>query len=159
VNSVIEEIAAERKRQVEVEGWTPEHDDDHDSGQLAEAASCYANPYYPYQHSTTPVGWPWDDEWWKPKDPRSNLIRAAALIVAEIERIDRVEDQREKVCNLCGKTGADYFVNGQGMVHAECEFERLWGLIREGQSIVGDLQRKLEISEESVARMQRNWPK
>jgi hypothetical protein len=33
--------------------------------------------------------WPWHDDWWKPKDRRRDLIRAAALIVAEIERLDR----------------------------------------------------------------------
>ncbi len=37
-----ERIAAERKRQIEVEGWTPEHDRQHSSGDLARAASCYA---------------------------------------------------------------------------------------------------------------------
>lgn len=37
-------IAAERKRQIEVEGWTPEHDDKYDAGELAWAAVCYAAP-------------------------------------------------------------------------------------------------------------------
>ena len=31
----------------------------------------------------------WSKDWWKPKDKRRDLIRAAALIVAEIERLDR----------------------------------------------------------------------
>lgn len=39
-----------------------------------------------------PLGfWPWDKSWWKPKGARRDLIRAAALIVAEIERIDRAD--------------------------------------------------------------------
>ena len=33
--------------------------------------------------------WPWAASWWKPKNRRRDLVRAAALIVAEIERIDR----------------------------------------------------------------------
>jgi hypothetical protein len=34
-------------------------------------------------------GWPWDLKWWKPTTPRRDLVKAAALIVAEIERLDR----------------------------------------------------------------------
>lgn len=40
--TVLEEIAAERQRQIEVEGWTPNHDDEHDRGEMANAAACYA---------------------------------------------------------------------------------------------------------------------
>ena len=86
----IESIAAERRRQIEVEGWTPEHDDEHDSGEMAAAASCYsiAAFYKPYERF--PVFWPWGKSWWKPKDRRSNLVRAGALIAAEIDRLDRM---------------------------------------------------------------------
>lgn len=97
---VILEIANERLRQISVEGWTPEHDDQHSSGELAGAAGCYAkhvnarqwcfkNNPDDYQCEPEPSGWPWEPEWWKPKNPRSDLIRAAALIVAELERLDR----------------------------------------------------------------------
>ncbi|MFW6155839.1 MAG: hypothetical protein ACOC7J_00855 [Armatimonadota bacterium] len=34
-------IAAERERQIREEGWTPEHDDEHDAGELADAAASY----------------------------------------------------------------------------------------------------------------------
>jgi len=85
--SVIEEIVAERKRQIEVEGWTPEHDDDHAEGDLARAAACYAAGELLFI-DVIPL-WPWSAEWWKPKGRRHDLIRAAALIVAEIERLDR----------------------------------------------------------------------
>jgi hypothetical protein len=97
--SVIQEIAAERKRQIEVEGW----DADHDAGQLAKAAACYAvGSTLPTQElsdrpSAARVGrtitkhlWPWDMGWWKPGNRRRELIKAGALIVAEIERLDRV---------------------------------------------------------------------
>ncbi|MDR3418677.1 MAG: hypothetical protein P4L83_21095 [Nevskia sp.] len=95
--SVIEEIAAERRRQIEVEGWDPAHDDQHGNGQLGRAAAYYAAhgaaftyeaPDYALLVSVVSL-WPWALEWKKPKDARSNLIRAGALIVAEIERLDR----------------------------------------------------------------------
>jgi len=40
--SVIEEIASERQRQIEKEGWSPGHDDQHDNFELAMAAALYA---------------------------------------------------------------------------------------------------------------------
>lgn len=94
--SVINEIARERARQINVEGWTPEHDDRHSNGELARAAACYA-----LWHTPVSVGsflsfvWPWSMRWWKPKDDRRDLIRAAALLVAEIERLDRAAANTE----------------------------------------------------------------
>ena len=35
------DVLAERRRKIEVEGWTPEHDDEHSAHELAEAAACY----------------------------------------------------------------------------------------------------------------------
>jgi len=88
--SAIDDIAAERKRQREVEGYSFEHDDEYNSDQLAHAAACYANPVYPFIGDTiTPINWPWAPEWWKPTTRRRDLVKAAALIVAEIERLDR----------------------------------------------------------------------
>jgi hypothetical protein len=91
--SAIEEVAAERRRQTEHENWTLEHDDTHTAGEMARAAACYALPpgYLDTIHGSEyrhPL-WPWDWSWWKPKDRRRDLIRAAALLVAEIERLDR----------------------------------------------------------------------
>jgi len=89
--AVIDEIAAERRRQVEAEGCTPAHDDQHRNGEMAAAAACYALPGIPLRDriANVPKAWPWSREWWKPKDRRRDLIRAAALLVAEIERLDR----------------------------------------------------------------------
>ena len=91
--NVVAEIAAERLRQISQEGWTPEHDDEHSCGELAAAAACYAYPapwgVNPSALKYPPKPWPWNVEWWKPRDRRRNLVRAAALIVAEIERLDR----------------------------------------------------------------------
>ena len=88
------DVLAERKRQVEVEGWTPDHDDAHKAGGMAVAAACYAAWSLPSRPAseTVAVLWPWTgwaQKWFKPKDTRRNLIRAAALLLAEIERLDR----------------------------------------------------------------------
>jgi hypothetical protein len=83
-------IADERHRQVEQEGWTPEHDDDHTQGELALAAMCYAIGHKSVQHA--PVEWPWEQHWWKPsRNPIKNLAKAGALIAAEIDRLQRIE--------------------------------------------------------------------
>ncbi|WP_225548165.1 hypothetical protein [Chromobacterium violaceum] len=89
--TVIEEIAAERRRQIEVEGWTPEHDDAHSDGQMAGAAACYAMTHISHWERDVAIKrfWPWDASWWKPTTARRNLVKAGALIVAELERIDR----------------------------------------------------------------------
>ena len=82
------DIVAERVRQVVKEGWSPEHDDQHAGGELAAAASCYALNAGAYRR-LTPKAWPFDSEWWKPGDERRDLVKAGALILAEIERLDR----------------------------------------------------------------------
>lgn len=104
--SAIDDVAAERERQKAVEGWTPEHDDKHNAGQLGLAAACYAAPERMfktrvvagrgYEPATLYVdAWPWEDVWWKPRTRRWDLVRAAALIVAEIERLDRAATKSE----------------------------------------------------------------
>lgn len=105
--TVIDEISAERQRQIEVEGWTPDHDDEHTDGSLADAAASYAATRPGFTSRTeeipsrgesivsrtarVPRIWPksWSIDWWKPKIRRRNLVKAGALIVAEIERLDR----------------------------------------------------------------------
>lgn len=108
----IELIAEERQRQIEIEGWTPEHDDQYTDGQLAEAASCYAAfansisvgpdeiaifrgsvSYDFFAGITRDHRWPWDDMWWKPSpnDRIRELQKAGALIAAEIDRLNRIQ--------------------------------------------------------------------
>lgn len=78
-------IAAERNRQVNEEGWTDEHDDQHVNESLSVAAACYALPAnlrFTIMHL-----WPWDRKWWKPSPDRiRDLTKAGALIAAEIDR-------------------------------------------------------------------------
>ncbi len=99
--AAIELVAAERKRQIDKEGWEPSHDDGHTNGALARAAGCYAVP--PDMRARLVKGtmgdvidwmWPFDEEWWKPSpdDRIRELVKAGALIVAEIERLQRLQD-------------------------------------------------------------------
>lgn len=97
-------IRAERERQKSVEGWTPEHDDEHYNGELIAVAACYLDAALTAEirpDATTFLEnpprksinfWPstWDDAWWKPSnDPTRNLEKAGALIAAEIDRLVR----------------------------------------------------------------------
>lgn len=108
----IELIAEERARGISVEGWTPEHDDEHQNGELAKAAVCYADfgcvtekrevfvqlargladpeSFAPVL-ADVPVNWPLAPEWWRPvpNDRIRELVKAGALIAAEIDRLDR----------------------------------------------------------------------
>ncbi|MCG7625575.1 hypothetical protein [Epibacterium sp. Ofav1-8] len=93
----IERIAAERKRQVEGEGWTPEHDNEHSAGEMAGAAACYALACTQHwaQEQAIASFWPWDKEWWKPSDdPIRNLEKSGALIAAEIDRRTREREAK-----------------------------------------------------------------
>lgn len=95
------DVATERWRQVVEEGWTPEHDAaEHAQGQLSAAGAAYALSASAaagvdhiirsrLNHVAEGV-WPWSGDWWKPRGARRNLVRAAALIIAEIERLDRL---------------------------------------------------------------------
>jgi hypothetical protein len=91
------DVLAERRRQIESEGWTPEHDDAHDSGEMAAAGASYAlnaaDQLHPFSQgdggNAQPESWPWDSQWWRPTTPRRDLVKAGALILAEIERLDR----------------------------------------------------------------------
>lgn len=94
-------IAAERERQIAKEGWTPEHDDNvHARGDLNAAALAYATAaQHQAMHGRRAdfefvrrMYWPWDAVSWKPSaDPAKNLIKAGALIAAEIDRLQRTK--------------------------------------------------------------------
>lgn len=88
------DVQVERRRQVEAEGWTPEHDDEHSHGQMARAAACYALAGSSAPNDGTAallvsLAWPWDEQWWKPSTARRDMVKACALALAEIERLDR----------------------------------------------------------------------
>ena len=90
-------IENERMRQVLQEGYDAEHDSAHIHGELAHAGAAYA--FYSgcqtkfndasYENDA-PVIWPWSNSDWRPSDnPVRNLVKAGALIAAEIDRLLR----------------------------------------------------------------------
>ena len=108
------DVLDERVRHAREAGWTNDHDDGHRNGQLAMAAACYAapEPIYtkrgatqePHYRSRLAIlgfieepayddPFPWADEYDKRgrHDRRRRLVIAGALILAEIERLDRLE--------------------------------------------------------------------
>jgi hypothetical protein len=83
------DVLAERRRQIEAERLNSTHDDTYGwSEKLVHAAVCYALADGS-EDSIAPTLWPWSMSWWKPRSKRRNLVRAAALIIAEIDRMDR----------------------------------------------------------------------
>ncbi len=99
----VRDLLTERRRQVQEEGCTLERDDKYTEGQLASAASVYAfwadprgdnlDGHLDYLNANPPACWPWGPEQWKPAHQRLMLIKAGALILAELERLDRLESR------------------------------------------------------------------
>ncbi|MDT6960150.1 hypothetical protein QTN24_01450 [Cupriavidus sp. SZY C1] len=87
LSAAAHDVLTERRRQVEGEGWTPEHDDAHEGGELADAAAALVLEACDYRLAAL-QHWPWADAI-KDASPRRNLVKAGALILAEIERLDR----------------------------------------------------------------------
>lgn len=87
-------VLAERHRQIEREGWSAAHDDCYTSRELAAASACYIQSVLS-SDPTMPAEWPWDARWWKPSGVRRDLVKAAALLLAEIDRLDRAERKGE----------------------------------------------------------------
>lgn len=116
--SIAQELWAERGRQMFAEGFSRDGDDLYAAGELERAAAAYAfAASVPpemrgwletdrMEPRPRPLGgdwiidmvrrlWPWGFEWWKPKEQRRDLVRAGALIIAAIERIDRAQAKQE----------------------------------------------------------------
>ncbi|MFK8398120.1 hypothetical protein M2D07_006365 [Pseudomonas sp. BGr12] len=91
------DVQAERRRQVEEEGWAPEHDDGHTCDEIAAYACFFIMPPAARDWDASSTGYgdtlgaailPPD---WQPKigDRRRELVKGTALALAEIERLDR----------------------------------------------------------------------
>ncbi|KNC11543.1 hypothetical protein AC790_13310 [Pantoea sp. RIT-PI-b] len=100
-SKAMQDVAAERQRQREIEGYSEQHDDSYLAGILSLAGAAYAvagsamNGVGTYSLRAKNL-WPWHDKSsFKPShsnhalDRRRDLVKAAALLIAEIERIDR----------------------------------------------------------------------
>jgi len=92
----INDVIAERQRQVSEKGYTPESDDSYLPGILCLAGAAYAvaASAFPDARRRANRLWPWPNapKYFDParkSNPRVNLVKSAALIIAEIERLDR----------------------------------------------------------------------
>lgn len=88
MSKAIDDVLAERARQVSEEGFKPEMDDQYTKMELPWAALSYINPNMAH------IFWPFKQSWFKlnEKSPRRNYVKAVALLIAEIERLDRIEE-------------------------------------------------------------------
>jgi len=95
----VELIAKERKRQIDVEGFSAEHDDELINDELSNAAACYAlSPEYLAMNvddggSLLHTVFPFNMEWYKQTmgDRKRDLVKAGALVAAELDRLNRME--------------------------------------------------------------------
>lgn len=130
--TLLAEVLDERAKQI-AKGYTPEHDDAHQRGELAQAAAwkiMMAIELHGAELSVTPprgfpgsaaVPWPWpDDEGRVPVPPvRRGYIVAITMLLAEVERLDRLREAGE--LEYCGGCGAlvwkdDAVVDVEGVV-------------------------------------------
>jgi len=97
-------IALERIRQTKVLGWTAQYDDGHARGEIAAAGALYAMHAAGFKYVIATEGmresishpvpvWPWAPSYWKPTSPLRDLIKAGALIAAEIDRRQRLGEK------------------------------------------------------------------
>ena len=99
LSAFVQAVIAERFRQIEVEGFDASHDDQCPTGELANGGAAYAKqaelhlqdgyPDVKDKRFFIPNFWPWHPDWWKPAGFRRDLVKAAALIIAEGEKFDR----------------------------------------------------------------------
>lgn len=109
LSKALVDVMNERDRQVNEEHFAADRDDQYVKGELAQAAASYTvhsiviatlraqgmpldKIEMTARQGGTPRTWPWDANWWKPTDQRRNLVKAAALLIAELERLDRAEE-------------------------------------------------------------------
>ena len=105
------DVIFERARQERFNGWKAEgfsadHDDGHVKGELVSAAFTYLTAYLMemvnptagkdplqgwFDYQIIDSNWPWDRAWFKPSNMRRRLVKALALGLAELDRLDRAE--------------------------------------------------------------------
>lgn len=94
---------AERLRQIQVKGFTPENDDQYDGGELAKASASYILPEESRSmvqcawRKIVPLFFPrWNIDWWKPtpNNRSRELEKGIALGMAEIDRLKRKEESK-----------------------------------------------------------------
>jgi hypothetical protein len=83
------DVLIERQHQIHGRLFSPKYDNGWSDRQLSRAAACYANPELLKIEGVD--AWPWGRHVLRLHDHRDNCVRAAALLLAEIERLDRVQ--------------------------------------------------------------------
>jgi hypothetical protein len=102
----LRDLLSERLNQVEQHGFTLDHDRGHSPEVLARAAESYALTAQRQLMGAPdalqqPSIWPFENEWWNPRDARTNALKAAAILWALADRIDYGPDGTgENVCSL-----------------------------------------------------------
>ena len=86
-NAAAHDVLTERHRQIVEEGYAPEGDGVYHNDELSFAAAGSAVAGTSWDKSFRL--WPWAMTAFKPRSRRANLVRAGALILAAIEKIDR----------------------------------------------------------------------
>ena len=95
-------VIFERCKQI-VKGYDGTHDDMHTLGQLTMGAVCYAQTAFTQINSAKPLptcfvhkDWPWErSSFHADQDPVGNLVKAAAMLIAEAGRIERERGDKE----------------------------------------------------------------
>lgn len=83
-------VVNERQRQVTQKRYTTDRDDQYTGGELALAAASYALAAVGRLDEAKQV-WPWGEYPIKAKSPVAGLVKSGALVIAELERLARVE--------------------------------------------------------------------
>lgn len=115
MGDALRDIIAERVEQVDKHGYTPMSDGRYDGpAELIGAATCYADTAHDqvngpltYDPHEVPGEWPWAPKHWNCRDARRNLIKAAALIWAAIDHMDRAERLKASVDDRPMATGTE----------------------------------------------------
>ena len=80
-----EEISNERSRQIVREGYDASHDREHATREFVLASVAYMLSSIGEEGEARKY-WPWDEQSFKPKDLKSDIIRGGALAAAAIDR-------------------------------------------------------------------------
>jgi GNAT superfamily N-acetyltransferase len=126
----IEAVARERLRQIGVEGFAVAHDDAHDDAVLARAAAFFAvaaalsevqreelmlfEGRDPEVAAVLYLRPDWAPRGLQLKDRHRDLVRAGALILAEIERLDRAADAARVLQDVDGPDAPGHDGEGEG---------------------------------------------
>ena len=89
LSPAMQAVIAERRRQIDHEGYDAAHDDQHTPEELAAAGAAYLLSCGAGKKNNPPICWRWHKRFWNPKDIRRDLVRGMALGLAGLELLDR----------------------------------------------------------------------